>query len=263
MEKKFYKKIYIHNHNFMVLRRTWVSCIYINTFLTHYETLHFAYPSDLIDQNDGLKPETITEQVHTRKGKSQHLGIPLPKLPIWLGWPFSFYTSYLNLSKQFLLRGPRVCRAIKSALVHKVSNLYYTCQGVADNGLSSWCNPKGLGDFISELHQGMCYGRNSLCPSLYFNAEVITPVRKTKISNILFHVMFCSRSTCFPLIPLSHIGGFVYTAVIKIDSKNWKKMGTEHSMVTLPGLELIYRGVHLNSIEKLGVSQTIMMEITS
>lgn len=34
-------------------------------------------------------------------------------------------------------------------------------------------------------------------------------------------------------------------------------------MVTLSGLELIYRDVHSNSIEKLGVSQTIMMEITS
>lgn len=58
--------------------------------------LEFAHPSDLIDQNDGFRPETITKQVHKEKEKVD-IWVPLPEPPTWLSQTFNSYTSYWSV----------------------------------------------------------------------------------------------------------------------------------------------------------------------
>lgn len=141
----------------------------------------------------------LSPNEYTRRRKKTNISEFLSlNHPVRLGWPLSSHTSHCGVVYCSSWRALGSVGAIKWAPALEVSKWFHTRQGVAENCLPSWCGTQEPGDFISELQQGMCCGGSLvLCPSLYFNAEVVSLGKKTKIPNILFHAISCPRSVCF------------------------------------------------------------------
>lgn len=157
-------------------------CTYINDLSTHYEIrvyLKFVHPFNLVDQNNRFRTETITKWAHKEKEKKTNSEFFFLNHPCGCDGHSVLILPIEVLSKLFLPRDLRICMSHWISFGTRSDKIVLFMPRRGKELLAILMENSG----VKELHilltiRDVPWQKLDWCPSLYFNAEVISVGKK-------------------------------------------------------------------------------------